>query len=85
MKIRPTIKNYPHSRRASLVIGGIINTSLGFGFRRPNLPKVTSILVEDSIKSTINLKARRISPRRIPSQFLANSAQKSFRQVKAHV
>ena len=85
MKITSTIKTYPHRQKGSLVVGGIINTTLGFGFRRPNVPKFTTVLIEDNIRSIVNIKARRISPRRIPSQFLANSAQKAFNQLKSHV
>lgn len=81
---RQSVKSYPRRQRSSLVVAGITNTSLGFGFRRPNLPKLTTVLVKDSMQATVKLKARRISPRRIPSQFLANSAQKALKQVKAH-
>jgi hypothetical protein len=85
MKVKVTMKTYQRVRKSSFIVSGVNNTALGFGFSRPILPKATTTLVNDSIKAITKLKARRISPRRIPSQFLANSAQKAFKQVKANV
>ena len=85
MKVRPTIRTYKRVKKVSLMVGGITNAALGFGFSRAIMPKATAILVDDSIKATTVLKARRISPRRIPSQFLANSAQEAFKQVRNNV
>lgn len=79
------VRTHKRTDRASLIIGGIMNTSLGFGFSKPIIPRATATLVNDSIKATARLKSRRISPRRIPSQFLANSAQTAFKKVKANV
>ena len=63
-------------------LGPSLNASLGFGLSKPVYSDTRDILISGHLEAMEKLKSRRLSAKRIPSQFLANSLAKVMKEVK---
>ena len=62
-----------------------MNTAFGFGGRQSPPSDAKKRLYEQALQTKARMEARRVSVNRIPFLWLANTAQKSLKQIKSDV